>query len=81
MPMNTTVTFTGRQSAGIAATINSNLRAAGLIAVLVASAVAAVNFAFIHPSGLGLYSSIGVGALTIDPLRRWLSRGDSSRRG
>lgn len=57
----------------------SGFAAAALSVVLIICATCAFVFGFIVPSGLGLYCSLGIGALTIDPLRAWLSHDDNSR--
>ncbi|MDE5901278.1 MAG: hypothetical protein K2H33_07995 [Muribaculaceae bacterium] len=58
----------------------SGFTAAVLSVVLIICTACAFVFGFIIHCGLGFYSSLGIGALTIDPLRTWLSHDDNSRR-
>lgn len=73
------VTIPATDSKSFSTSTVNDLAAAVLAVILASSIAGAVIFAFIRPDGLGLYCSLGIGAFTIDPLRRRFSRGDNSR--
>lgn len=71
--MNTTTTSTqSMSSSSHRDSCKQFARGLLLLAILLSAMVAAVYFVIVNHSALGLYSSIGVGAFTIDPLNRWL---------